>query len=72
VCAIGRVVTNDPAWARASAGWCVYEDDGLRELAFWIGEPFDQRLAKVGNGSMVAFRARSGKAHFPAVVRNRH
>jgi hypothetical protein len=47
VCAIGRVVTNDPAWARASAGWSVYEDDGLRELAFWIGELFDQRLAKV-------------------------
>ena len=52
-----RCVTNDPAWDRVSAGWGMYEDDGLRELAFWIGKPFDQQPATVGNGSMVAFRA---------------
>ncbi len=56
-----RCVTNDPAWDRVSAGWGMYEDDGLRELAFWIGKPFDQQPATVGNGSMVAFRARRGK-----------
>jgi catechol 2,3-dioxygenase-like lactoylglutathione lyase family enzyme len=56
-----RCVTNDPAWDRVSAGWGMYEDDGLRELAFWIGKPFDQQPATAGNGGMVAFRARSWK-----------
>ena len=56
-----RVITNDPAWDSVSAGWGMYEYDGLRELAFWIGKPFDQQPANVGNGSMVAFRARSWK-----------
>jgi catechol 2,3-dioxygenase-like lactoylglutathione lyase family enzyme len=54
-----RVVTNDPAWDRVAAGWGLYEDDGQRELAFWIGKPFDGEPATVGNGSMAAFRARS-------------
>ncbi len=47
---------------RVAAGWGIYEDDGVRELAFWIGTPFDQRPASVGNGSMVAFSARSRKS----------
>jgi catechol 2,3-dioxygenase-like lactoylglutathione lyase family enzyme len=54
-----RCVTNDPAWDRISAGWGTYEQDGLRELAFWIGKPFDGGTASNGNGSMVAFRART-------------
>jgi catechol 2,3-dioxygenase-like lactoylglutathione lyase family enzyme len=54
-----RCVTGDPEWDRISAGWGTYEDDGLRELAFWIGTPIDGRPASVGNGSMVAFRASS-------------
>jgi len=54
-----RCVTGDPDWDRTSAGWGTYEDDGRRELAFWIGIPFDQQPATVGNGSMVAFKARS-------------
>ena len=33
----------------------------MRELAFWIGKPFDGQPATVGNGGMVAFRARSWK-----------
>jgi catechol 2,3-dioxygenase-like lactoylglutathione lyase family enzyme len=57
-----RIVTNDPAWDRVSAGWGTYEEDGMRELAFWIGKPFDQQPANAGNGSMVAFRAQSWKA----------
>jgi catechol 2,3-dioxygenase-like lactoylglutathione lyase family enzyme len=56
-----RVVTNDAAWDRVAAGWGTYEDGGLRELAFWIGKPFDGQPATVGNGSMAAFRARSWK-----------
>jgi catechol 2,3-dioxygenase-like lactoylglutathione lyase family enzyme len=54
-----RCVTGDPEWDRTSAGWGTYEDGGLRELAFWIGIPFDGNPASVGNGGMVAFRAKS-------------
>ncbi len=54
-----RCITGDPAWDATSAGWGIYEDDGLRELAFWVGKPVDQKEATVGNGSMVAFRANS-------------
>lgn len=57
-----RCVTNDAAWDRVSAGWGIYEDDGARELAFWIGTPFDQKPASAGNGGMVAFSAPSWKA----------
>jgi len=56
-----RVVTGDPEWDRTSAGWGVYEEDGVRELALWVGKPFDQKMASAGNGTMVAFRARSWK-----------
>ena len=40
-----RVVTNDPVWDSVSAGWGTYEDDGQRELAFWIGKPLNQQPA---------------------------
>lgn len=56
-----RIVTNDPAWDCVAAGWGMYEDDGMRELAFWIGKPFDGQPATAGNGSMAAFRARRWK-----------
>jgi catechol 2,3-dioxygenase-like lactoylglutathione lyase family enzyme len=56
-----RCITDDPDWDRTSAGWGIYEEDGGRELAFWIGTPFNQQAATAGNGSMVAFRARSWK-----------
>ena len=59
---MGRCITNDPEWDRISAGWGIYEEDGRRELAFWIGKPFDQQPASVGNGNMVAFSAASWKA----------
>ena len=57
-----RCVTGDPDWDKISAGWGTYENDGAVELAFWIGKPFDQLPATTGNGSMVAFSARSWKA----------
>lgn len=57
-----RCVTSDPDWDRTSAGWGTYEDNGLRELAFWIGIPFDGNPASVGNGGMIAFRAQSWSA----------
>jgi catechol 2,3-dioxygenase-like lactoylglutathione lyase family enzyme len=56
-----RCVTDDPEWDRLSAGWGIYEQDGLRELAFWVGTPFNQQAATPGNGGMVAFSARSWK-----------
>jgi catechol 2,3-dioxygenase-like lactoylglutathione lyase family enzyme len=59
---MNRCITNDPEWDRISAGWGTYEDDGRRELAFWIGKPFDQRAALAGNGNMVAFSGASWKA----------
>jgi len=59
---MSRCVTGDPEWDRISAGWGTYEDNGLRELGFWVGIPYDQRPATVGNGSMVAFRAPSWQA----------
>jgi catechol 2,3-dioxygenase-like lactoylglutathione lyase family enzyme len=57
-----RCITNDSEWDRISAGWGIYEDGGGRELAFWIGTPFNQQPASVGNGNMVAFSAPSWKA----------
>ena len=54
-----RCITGDAEWDRIAAGWGVYEDSGLRELGFWVGKPFDGNPATVGNGSMVAFSARS-------------
>ena len=56
-----RCITGDAEWDRISAGWGVYHEDGARELAFWIGKPFDNQPATAGNGSMAAFRARSWK-----------
>ena len=57
-----RCITGDAQWDRIAAGWGVYEDSGNRELGFWVGQPFDQKPASAGNGSMVAFTARTWKA----------
>jgi catechol 2,3-dioxygenase-like lactoylglutathione lyase family enzyme len=54
-----RCITGDPAWDQVSAGWGTYENDGARELALWVGKPFNQQRAATGNGVMVAFSARS-------------
>lgn len=54
-----RIVTGDPEWDRVASGWGLYEDNGRRELGFWVGRPFNQRPASAGNGSMVAFSART-------------
>jgi catechol 2,3-dioxygenase-like lactoylglutathione lyase family enzyme len=57
-----RCITGDPDWDRISAGWGTYEDEGARELGVWIGKPFNQQPASIGNGTMVAFRAPSWEA----------
>jgi catechol 2,3-dioxygenase-like lactoylglutathione lyase family enzyme len=40
-------------------GWGTYERDGASELALWLCPPFDGRAASAGNGTMLAFSARS-------------
>ena len=57
-----RCITGDAEWDRTSAGWGIYQDDGIHELALWVGRPFDGRPATAGNGVMVALRARSWRA----------
>jgi catechol 2,3-dioxygenase-like lactoylglutathione lyase family enzyme len=54
-----RCVTHDPGWDNVAAGWGLYEDAGVRELAVWVGLPFNRETASVGNGTMVAFRGRT-------------
>ena len=56
-----RCATHDAEWDKVSAGWGLYEDDGMEELALWVGLPIDGKPANVGNGTMVAFRATSWK-----------
>jgi catechol 2,3-dioxygenase-like lactoylglutathione lyase family enzyme len=53
-----RCTTGDPQWDRVAAGWGIYEQGGGRELALWVGIPFDGQPASAGNGTMVALRAR--------------
>ena len=57
-----RCITNDAQWDLVSTGWGLYEDGGVRELAVWVGTPYDGQPATVGNGTMIAFRARSWQA----------
>jgi catechol 2,3-dioxygenase-like lactoylglutathione lyase family enzyme len=42
-------------------GWGAYDPGGTTELALWLCPPFDGRPASVGNGTMVAFTARTWK-----------
>jgi catechol 2,3-dioxygenase-like lactoylglutathione lyase family enzyme len=40
-------------------GWGDYENGGAREMALWIGKPFNDQEASAGNGAMVALKASS-------------
>ena len=40
-------------------GWGSYNDQGAREVALWLGKPFDGGPPSSGNGTMVALKARS-------------
>lgn len=50
--------SDEPDWD-GWIGWGIYQDHGAKEIALWLCEPFDGRPATVGNGTMVALRARS-------------
>ena len=41
------------------AGWGSYSDQGVHEIALWLGKPFNAQAATFGNGVMVAFKAGS-------------
>lgn len=56
-----RSSTDDPTADQTTIGWGAYNDDGIHEVALWIGAPFDGKTATAGNGAMVALRARSWK-----------
>lgn len=45
-----------PGWTKDSAGWGTEPDAGT---GFWVCTPFDGSAASVGNGTMMAFPAKS-------------
>jgi catechol 2,3-dioxygenase-like lactoylglutathione lyase family enzyme len=51
----GAEDTQSQAWR----GWIVYRGARSEELTLWLCRPFDGQAATAGNGTMVAFRARS-------------
>jgi catechol 2,3-dioxygenase-like lactoylglutathione lyase family enzyme len=53
-----NVSPDDPEWHNWN-GWGTYERGGAEELALWLCPPFDGGPATAGNGSMVAFSART-------------
>ena len=40
-------------------GWRVYGSEPDRQITLWVCRPFDGRPASAGNGTMIAFDARS-------------
>jgi len=54
-------VSGEPDW-EGWVGWGTYEDQGIEEVALWLGKPFDGKTATAGNGTMVALRAKSWEA----------
>jgi catechol 2,3-dioxygenase-like lactoylglutathione lyase family enzyme len=56
-----RCNTGDPGWDLSAAGWGTYKNGGVNELALWVNKPFDEKVATVGNGTMVALGAKSWK-----------
>jgi catechol 2,3-dioxygenase-like lactoylglutathione lyase family enzyme len=40
-------------------GWRVYGSQPDRQITLWVCRPFDGRAASAGNGTMIAFDARS-------------
>ena len=44
------------------AGWGTYKSRGAEEIALWLCKPYDGKPASTGNGTMVAFAARSWQA----------
>jgi len=49
---------DEPDWD-GWIGWGDYENGGAREMALWVGKPFNDKEATAGNGTMVALTAGS-------------
>jgi catechol 2,3-dioxygenase-like lactoylglutathione lyase family enzyme len=54
-------VSGEPNW-EDWVGWGTYEDNGIKEVALWLGKPLNGEAANPGNGTMVALQAKSWKA----------
>ena len=57
--ATGDLGTSEPAGDWTAAGWGTYQNSGAKEIALWLCTPFNHRAATPGNGTMVAFSAKS-------------
>ncbi len=53
---VKRCATEGEDWD-GWIGWGDYEDGGAREMALWVGKPFNDQPASAGNGTMVALKA---------------
>ena len=51
-------VSTESGW-NGWIGWGTYEDHGAREVALWLCQPFDGKVAVAGNGVMVALQAKT-------------
>jgi catechol 2,3-dioxygenase-like lactoylglutathione lyase family enzyme len=53
---VKRCATEGEDW-EGWIGWGDYENGGVREMALWVGQPFNDQPASAGNGTMVALKA---------------
>jgi catechol 2,3-dioxygenase-like lactoylglutathione lyase family enzyme len=56
-----RIASPDEAEWQGWLGWGTYDDHGAKEIALWIGQPFNNEAAAPGNGVMVALKTSSWK-----------
>lgn len=56
---LSRCDTSDESEWDGWVGWGTYEQQGRKEVALWLCQPFDGHPATVGNGTMVALQART-------------
>ena len=56
---LARCEGSDEQGEQEWCGWRVYGNQPDRQITLWVCRPFDGRDASAGNGTMVAFDARS-------------
>jgi catechol 2,3-dioxygenase-like lactoylglutathione lyase family enzyme len=56
---LSRCDTSDASNWDGWVGWGTYERHGAKEVALWLCEPFNGQAATPGNGTMIAFQAKS-------------
>ncbi len=60
-------VSGEPNW-EGWAGWGTYEDEGRRQDALWVCQPFDKGPASVGNADFYAAYVRDPDGNKLAAV----